>query len=209
MGAAVAADRQHRHERGIPSGEKREVGPDGPHGGDQPDHVGDVAAGILDADDPRKLLGEPLHGGHVDRRRKHRNVVERDVDRAEPANLAEIGIHTLRREAVVERRHHRHRTGPRFQAVLTGPDRLGDVRLGGTGHDGHPPASRRADDLHDPLPLLDGEPQKLSRRSVRIEAVHAPIDEPRHIAGEFVLVDAAPFIERHHVGNEDAGNRRG
>ena len=63
------------------------------HRGDHPHHVRQVARRILDGHDPRALLGQPLHGRHVDRRGEHRDVVQRDVDRRVVGDLLEVGVH--------------------------------------------------------------------------------------------------------------------
>ena len=136
-------------------------------------------------------------------------MVERDVDRAVGPDLTEVGFDALRREPVVVRRDDGHRPRPGLEAMLTGADRLGGRSLGRAGDDRHPPRGGLADDLDDLLPLLDREAEKLAGRAVGIEAVDAPVDKPLHVPEQFVLVDPPLGVERHHVGNEDTGDRGG
>ena len=85
---------------------------------------------------------------------EHRDVVERDVDRAVQRDLAEIGVDRFRAEPVVERRDDRH--GPRAKSGvgLAGGERFADVGLGGAGQHRHAPGRLLADDLDDPPALL-------------------------------------------------------
>ena len=136
-------------------------------------------------------------------------MVERDINRTVGPDLAEIGFDALRGQAVVVGGDDGHRPGSGLEAVLAGPDRLGGRPLRRSGDNRHPPRGRLTDDLDDLPPLLDGEAEELTGRAVGIEAMDAPVDEPLHVPEQLLLVDPPLGIQRHHVGNEDAGDRGG
>src|SRR5947209_3180955 len=79
VGAAVAADEEHRGEHRLPSREEREVGTDGAHSVDHAHHECEVARRILDPDHAREF-GQPPDCRDVDRAGEHGDVVQRDVD---------------------------------------------------------------------------------------------------------------------------------
>ncbi len=81
VGAAVAADHQHRRQHGFPAGQEREIGARRAHRGDHAHHERQVAGRVLDADDARNSASRRMVGTSIGLANIG-NVVQRDVDRA-------------------------------------------------------------------------------------------------------------------------------
>ena len=202
---AVAADEQHRHQSRIPAGQKRELGTVRSDGLNHANHVRDVARRILDGDDLGTFVRESLDGRHIDRTSKHRDVVERHIDRSIVADLFEIGINRLRAQLVVEGGHDRDGLHAERVVVLARFDRLAHIGFGGTRQDWNSTPSLIGDDLDDAATFFDGESRELAGRAVGIEAMHAAFDQPIHIASQLGFVDLAARVLRHQIGGKDAG----
>ena len=71
------------------------------------------------------------------------------------------------------------------------------------GQDGNAAAGLVHHNLHDRAALFRREAGELSRRAIRVQAVHAALDQPGNKTAQFRLVDPVALIQRDQQRRED------
>ena len=207
---AVAAHREHRQGPGVVAGQDRDVAR--PVAADPGDLL-EVAAGLLDRDDPR-VLGESQERVRIDvRAGPRRDVVDDDRQVALVGDGPEVRVEHPAVGPVVVGGDDERGVGAELGRPAGRTDRGGGVVRAGPGDD-RDAIARRAlgGDLHgrgdEPLALLGRQGGGLAGRAARDEAVDAGQDLPAHEPAECGLVEGAVRLERRDEGGQRAANLR-
>ena len=169
----------------------------GPHGVALQRHAGDIAGGILDADDVLQLI-QPRHrvNRHIDHRAR-RNIVDDNGNANRIIDRLEMLIQAFLRRPVVIGCHHQHAIGPGLFSMHGQFNRLARVVGSRPGNYRHAACRRLDAQFHDALVLVMRKRRAFAGRAHRHQPMRALRDLPFHQCGKRVFIDRA-FPERRH-----------